>query len=111
MKLFTVGDTTYSSDPKGRHKSHTVFTTETGKKFYARVDGFWYYAYPVPPTGFRVGKRVPRNVVATLGKESRSSNQRRNPMRIDKVGTPLDRIRKPLVRRVRTPLDRIKTIL
>ena len=66
MKLFEIGDTTYSSDPTKRHKSYTVYTTATGEKYYTRVSGRWHYAHPVPPTGFRVGKLVPRNVVAHL---------------------------------------------
>lgn len=66
MKLFRVGDTTFKSDPTGRHKSHPVFTTETGDKFYTRAYGVWFYAHPVPPTGFRVGRKVPKNVSARL---------------------------------------------
>jgi len=65
-KLDRVGDTTYSSEPSGLHKSYAVYTTRTGKKFYARVSGIWHYAYPVHPTGFRVGGRVPKNLIAAL---------------------------------------------
>ena len=42
---------------------------------------------------------------------SKRKSQRRNPMRIDKVKTPLDKIRKPLIKKVKTPLNRIKTIM
>lgn len=66
MKLIMIGDTTYASDPTKSHVSYRVYTSATGKKFYTRVHGIWYYAYPVPPTGFRVGGRVPRNLIGTL---------------------------------------------
>jgi len=66
MNIFPVGDTTFASDPKGRHKSHTVYTTKTGQKSYALVDGSWHYAHPVFPIGFRVGRRVPKNLAARL---------------------------------------------
>ncbi len=72
MILFGIGDTTFASDPTGRRKSYTVYTTATGKKFYTRIDGRWFYAYPVPPTGFRVGKRVPKNVAGHLSGSRRS---------------------------------------
>jgi len=71
MRLIQIGDTTYVSDPTKSHKSYTVYTTETGKKFYTRVYGYWYYAYPVPPTGFRVGGKVPKNVSAHLSASRR----------------------------------------
>jgi len=71
MKLIQIGDTTYASDPTNSHKSYTVYTTESGKKFYTRVVGQWRYAYPVPPTGFRVGGRVPKNVAGHLSASRR----------------------------------------
>lgn len=66
MKLIQIGDTTYSSDPKHQHKSYTVYTTAGGKSFYTKCYGRWYYAFPEYPTGFRIGKPVPRNLIPLL---------------------------------------------
>lgn len=66
IKLIQIGDTTFSSDPAGEHKSFTVSTTASGTKFFTRVRGRWHFAHPVPPSGFKVGKRVPPNVIARL---------------------------------------------
>lgn len=66
MKLIPVGDTTYASDPTKSHKSYTVYTTENGKREYTRVLGKWHYAHQ-ERIGYRVGRRVPKNVASRLG--------------------------------------------
>lgn len=71
MKLIPIGDTTFKSDPLGAHRSYTVYTTDTGKKSYTWANGAWHYAYPVYPTGYRVGKRVPKNVAGLLSASRR----------------------------------------
>ncbi len=66
FKLVQIGDTTYSSDPQKKHKSYTVFMASSGKKYFTRVLGRWHYAHATRPTGFDVGKIVPRKVAALL---------------------------------------------
>jgi hypothetical protein len=68
MKLISVGDTTYSSDPLKGHHSYPVYWTATGKKYYVWVAGRWYFAVPVPPTGFKITRPIPKNLIGLLSK-------------------------------------------